>query len=375
MQEEKYIYYRQDRQVYQVKIRVNGKTITKSLKTLKSAISVRDNLVNLYKLNENILSAMIPSDSKIEPPTFEQGFNDYIKDKEYTLRPSSIQNHRTTLRMFSYYIGKLRIDKINAETWQELCVSIKEQKHLKYNYFIKSVKRIKAMYDYYVGKHIIAYNPLKTVKIRNTDRTTPRRAFTKSEKERFLATAKDYNYIYYLLYTMYFETGCRRGELLALQWKDINFEDRYIDINKTVSRGTVDGEYQELLNEPKTKQSIRQIPISKVVAFALMLIMKNRKADENDFIFKGKYGNGVDSWMRIDVVTQTFARIRAKAGLPKELKLHCIRHTFASNLVCNGVDLTTIMGLCGWSSPEILLKVYSHTNTNKKAQVMAQYVF
>ena len=63
-------------------------------------------------------------------------------------------------------------------------------------------------------------------------------------------------------YILILNTGLRRGELLALQWSDIDFSKKQLNVNKTVTRRMVNGSYIEVIEEPKTKTSIRTIPLN-----------------------------------------------------------------------------------------------------------------
>lgn len=363
---EKYITFRKDRRLYQVKLRNGDKSLTKSCKTLEEAIAVRDRLLKLHELDKDIL---IKKDVSHESLTFNKAYLDYVEYKKPTIKPSTVQNYMTTFYNFTDYIGEMPLEDIT--NWETLCKAIIKKQKLKYNYFSKSVKRIKAMYDYYIKEGILKENPLTNVRlIDNDDKLNRRRAFTDKEKEKFLDTAKKYYKSYYLLFYMYFQTGCRRGELPALQWKDIDFENKVVHIYKTATRGIVGNEYKEIIATPKTKSSIRDIPISDRLIFQLQLLKKMRNADNEDYIFQG-----IERWISVDIISQKFRKIKEKAKLPKELKLHCIRHTFASNLITHNVDLATICSIGGWSSPTILLSVYAHSNSQKMQDVMKQFVF
>nr|DAH99901.1 MAG TPA: Integrase [Caudoviricetes sp.] len=172
---------------------------------------------------------------------------------------------------------------------------------------------------------------------------------------------------------MYFQTGCRRGELLAVTFADIDFYNKALHIYKNIARGRVKGGYGEIVTEPKTKGSVRDIPLSDDVLARIAKIKHDKNLPNDAFVFS--FHENHSRWIAIDAVTQTFGKIREKANLPKELTLHSTRHTFASTLLTKGVDYATVAELGGWSSAAVLMAIYAHSNNAKKQEVMRRFMF
>ena len=102
----------------------------------------------------------------------------------------------------------------------------------------------------------LSVNPCKKVKSMGSFDVRSLNFWTKEEYDKFIATVeKDSKY--YVIFEILYWTGCRIGELLALTKQDINFEKNQININKTYYR--TNG--QDIITEPKTKQSIRTVEI------------------------------------------------------------------------------------------------------------------
>ena len=110
-------------------------------------------------------------------------------------------------------------------------------------------------------------------KLEKADRINP---FTLEEQKKFIQIIK--GNVYEVLFLTALYSGLRRGEILALTWDDINFDECYIDVNKTTSRiKSVSeegrGESKSIVQTPKTKGSIRKvnIPISLVNTYRLVM--------------------------------------------------------------------------------------------------------
>lgn len=230
------------------------------------------------------------------------------------------------------------------------------------------------MYDFYVKKGLLKSNPLEDVRITNFDTPKARkRAFTDEEKKIFFDMCKIEYPQWLLLFKMYFLTGCRRGELLAITFNDIDFQNKVLHIFKNVARGKVKGKYIEMVTTPKTKGSVRDIPLSNETIKELRELKRIKSLSDDAFVFS--FHKDHSKWIAVDAVTQTFNKIKKKANLPRVLTLHSTRHTFASTLLTKGVDYATVAELGGWSSAAVLMSIYAHSNNDKKQEVMRRFMF
>lgn len=140
-------------------------------------------------------------------------------------------------------------------------------------------------------------------------------------------------------------TGARPGELIALEWNDIDFENQIININKTTIRGS-DG-------LPKTKASVRRIEMLDIVKDYLM----------NQYALTGKIDKKVflnssnNVFYSHDIIGKRF-----KDLLDKDDKryLYQLRHTFASLMINEGEDIVWVSQMMGHENIDITLKTYTH---------------
>ncbi|MDD5016441.1 MAG: site-specific integrase, partial [Atribacterota bacterium] len=133
-------------------------------------------------------------------------------------------------------------------------------------------------------------------------------------------------------------TGMRRGELLNLEWRDIDFTRKKIKIR-------VKEDW-----EPKTSE--RDIPINDRL---VEVLIKHKKQSKGSLVFTDSKGEKIHK----NELRKELIRITKKCGFPDVTKLHSLRHTFASHLVMSGVDLPTVKKLMGHSDIETTM-IYSH---------------
>ena len=159
--------------------------------------------------------------------------------------------------------------------------------------------------------------------------------------------------IYKQLFIVLYYTGLRIGEALALQWSD--FENNELHITKAITRKTESGKYE--LKETKNISSIRDVDVGKVLGDYLRTFkaheMKHIGFREDWFIFGRTQHLPQTS---IDRVKDTAIK---KAGV-KRIRLHDFRHSHASNLIANGINIVAVSRRLGHSDINITLSVYTH---------------
>ena len=159
-----------------------------------------------------------------------------------------------------------------------------------------------------------------------------------------------------------FYTGLRIGELLALTWNDIDFERKIMSINKSVFYTKIDGKYQTVVDTPKTKHSIRIIPLPKQLLDKLKEIKKTSKSK---YVLTTRNNKMVNT----RTYQRTFERILKKLNIPLK-NFHALRHTFATRAIEMGMDVKTTSEILGHNSPVITLNRYSHSLMSYKTDMM-----
>jgi integrase len=162
------------------------------------------------------------------------------------------------------------------------------------------------------------------------------------------------------VFTLLATTGMRRGEVLGLRWCDVDFEHRRLRIQQTLT--SVD--YKLVWGQPKTNRSRRVIPIDHHVAAMLAtqqaLLRTWRKEcgagwGDLDLVFCKPDGSPIHP----DATSDTFDRRVRASGLPK-IRLHDLRHTYASVALSIGVPVKVVSEVLGHSTTAFTMDVYSH---------------
>jgi integrase len=165
---------------------------------------------------------------------------------------------------------------------------------------------------------------------------------------------------YGLLVELLGHTGLRRGEALALHWRDVDLDGRLVRVRGTLAR--VDGDL--VATAPKSKQSSRSVPLTDAAVDVLRRAKRRTAADRlragskwvpTSFVFVTEFGEPCDPRNALRAL-QTAADA---AGLPK-VGLHTIRHTAATVMLENGVPMKVVSEILGHAGISITADIYSH---------------
>lgn len=156
-------------------------------------------------------------------------------------------------------------------------------------------------------------------------------------------------------------TGMRRGEMLALRWRDVDLEAGHLQVNQALEE-TKEG---LRFKAPKTKHGRRTISLPSFV-IAELRAHKASQGEQRLALGLGKPGGDALVFCKPDglplapdSVSDDWRRHVRTLELPR-VSLHALRHTHASQLIASGVDILTISRRLGHGTPSITLDVYSH---------------
>ncbi|HXC75682.1 MAG TPA: tyrosine-type recombinase/integrase [Candidatus Acidoferrum sp.] len=162
--------------------------------------------------------------------------------------------------------------------------------------------------------------------------------------------------------TVAVSTGMRRGELLALRWRDVDLDRSTVRVVGTLQRGF---DRKLIIAEPKTSHSRRQVEISSLATDALrrhratqtsLRLMLGEEWEDHDLVFPNQFGNPQDGG---HLVLGQFVPLLKRAGLPR-IRFHDLRHTAASLLLGRGVHPKIVSEMLGHATIGITLDLYSH---------------
>ncbi len=160
-------------------------------------------------------------------------------------------------------------------------------------------------------------------------------------------------------------TGLRVGELCALKWEDVSFDDKYIHVHKTMQRiQTLNGSDAKtvvIISKPKSDCSIRNVPIPD----RLLSIMLDYQKAPDTYILTGMKNLYVEP----RTMQYRFKSIIKKAGIAPA-NFHALRHTFATRCIELGFDIKSLSEILGHASVNITLNRYVHPSMELKQKNM-----
>lgn len=203
--------------------------------------------------------------------------------------------------------------------------------------------------------------------------------FTLSQQKKFINVIKGHPYEVLFLTALY--SGLRQGELLALTWDDINFKEKYINVNKTlaeVSNPTPEGrgKIELILQTPKTQKGYRKVDIPNFLAsvlrhhklkYAENKLKSHKRYQDNNLVFCNKYGKYINTRN----LRQSFKDILKENNL-EIIKFHDLRHTYATRLFELGEKEKTVQKLMGHSNILVTMNTYTHVLDNIKEKAASK---
>jgi len=293
--------------------------------------------------------------------------NKWIDGRKQTLAYNTYRTYKGIIRNhIKDELGHLKLEDINTRMIQDLLNEKIVNGRIKGDgeggLSVRTVKYIhqtinKAL-DQAVKEKLLTDNVCKAVELPKKQEEKKLHTWTIKQVNKFLKVAKDYKY--YPLLFLALNTGMRRGELLGLQWKDIDMDKKRLEINRQLAR-TDKG---LIFKKPKTKTSQRTIPLPDPVVNYLgshkikqgeKRLALGQSYNDNDLVCSNSIGNPVDPRN----LYREFKRISKAANLP-EIRFHDLRHTFATTYLQAGGNIKTLQEVLGHSSITMTIDTYSH---------------
>ncbi len=323
-------------------------------------------------------------DITAERDTFSVWAERWLKYKRSEISPKRYASYEYTVKHFSS-VANMQIAKIRTIDIQEIISDAAKAGAAKQTLSqYKSVCR--QIIQMAVDNRVMDYNPAIAVKIPKTATKTTKRALTEQEQKWFLAPTEHRGQLPAMI--MLF-AGLRRGELIPLQWSDIDLTNRTITVNKSV---------QMINSRPVVKKSTKTDAGMRIVQIPLVLseYLKSQKR-ENFLVCTDTHGNMYteSAWERMwesymKELNFKFGNfegvmIENKNGelkqfvLPKSrfaptkipmvippITAHWLRHTYITMLYLAGVDVLTAKEQAGHSDIHTTMQIYTHLDSEYK---------
>lgn len=313
-------------------------------KTLKDAT----NEESLYRLK------VIQKETSTSVLTLGQIWKEYYNYQSERVRKQTLNKIMIQYDLYLNILSNIKINDLNVNHYQLFKNKLKENNlSIIYSNKVQGlfVRLIKFSNKYYststtLLKHIEPFKDINNIKKEML-------FFTYEEYQKFInkVDKTEYKAFFQVLYFM----GLRQGECMALNWNDINFENKTLSINKTLT-SKIKGEIYTI-SPPKTKNSNRILPVPESVLEALKNMYDNAKhfTDFNKqwFIF----GNSLPFK---ETTIQNYKNKACKLAGVKQIRIHDFRHSCASLLINKGASIALVSKYLGHSNISITLNTYTH---------------
>lgn len=319
--------------------------------------------------------AAMQEHSNTEPTTFKEVAELWLTSYKLTVQDSTYKGTVSSLKNSIYpLIG----DKLIKEITRVDCQNAVNNWCLNFGSSNMIISRVKRIFKYAVALEIIDKNPMDSIiKPVKKSNHKPVKVYSKEQVNQILTYLHDNrsNYIEHCVYALFrvlFYTGLRIGEALALEWSDIDFKSKTINVDKTLK--FVDNKI--VAGKPKTRASIAVLPIDDQTLKILKgwHSYKRRKRlaiglTEQAPIFSRIGGE----YERKSYIYWKFKRLTFLARIPFH-GIHITRHTHASLLIEAGANLKEVQTRLRHSSITMTMDVYGHLSKEYEASTLDKFV-
>ncbi|MDE5864543.1 MAG: site-specific integrase [Lachnospiraceae bacterium] len=279
--------------------------------------------------------------------------------------------------------GKKRIDKVKLSDAKAWLIKLQQVDRRGYS-SIHSIRGVlRPAFEMAMNDDLIRKNPfqfeLATVVVNDS---VTREAITRKQERDYLKFVKEDKHFckYYDALYILFNTGLRISEFCGLTMKDIDFEEKRINVNHQLQR-TSDMKY--IIEVPKTESGIRFVPMTEEVEKCFRRIIEKRQKPKIEPMVDGYVGFLCLDKNEMPMVALHWEKymqhIREKYNKIYKVQMPCItphvcRHTFCSKMAKSGMNPKTLQYLMGHSDISVTLNTYTHIKFEDAKEELAKVV-
>lgn len=288
---------------------------------------------------------------------------EHIKLQTYVRYKSVIRTH------IQDTIGNINICDFTKKTIQDFINDVmksdsgRTNKPLSASSVNMILTTLKLIFGYAVDFDLLPANPTDRVRGAGSEFRNRTKFFTKEEQiyiEKYIYSKNNPEWFGVIL-VLY--TGIRIGELMALEWRDIDLDSGIMAITKTMySSLNEQGEWEDMIDTPKTRTSYRDIPLPVHILQQLRVLKELSKSKRVVAHNNGdKLETSLFRW-RFDKMLNDLHMVHRS--------FHALRHTFATRAIENGMDVKTLAEILGHANTSVTLNVYAHSSDEHKRIAM-----
>ena len=301
----------------------------------------------------------------------------FMKESTISRSDGTLTNYRNVFRRATPFLGDYKMEEITPVIMRSYItelqtngVSERNGEPLSYNTIAKHYNVLHTFFEAAVTDEIIEFSPMqrmKKPKPKKDEIKMESKALTVDQSKRLIECLKNEPVMWRALVMLLLDSGCRRGEAVALRWDDVDLKSGYTQVKGNAQYTVEKGKYITTPKSGKGRMVILNQPV--------LAILKEWKREQakwllsmglphTGFIFTQDDGEMLNP----NAPTKYLSKFGKKYNFPG-LHPHTLRHTMATVSIANGADIVSISKKLGHAAPSITLNVYSHAN--QEAQLRA----
>lgn len=298
----------------------------------------------------------------------------WLDSYQLTVKPQTFLD--TKRMLYNHLIpvfGTLKLTKLSVSYIQSFINDLSTQ--LVHYAVVHSINR--RVLQYGVSLQLLPFNPARDIILpKQPKRENTAIKFIASDDLKALLihmeklAFKKYRYYFdYVLYSVLLATGCRFGEVVALEWSDIDLENGTISVSKNYNR------FLKLIGTPKSKAGVRTISIDKKTVNMLRLY-KNRQRQL--YLQSGARASSVvfatptREYQNLATRQEALDRRCNEVAIPR-FTFHAFRHTHASLLLNAGISYKELQYRLGHATLAMTMDIYSHLSADKEKEAVSYF--
>ena len=301
----------------------------------------------------------------------------FLKESTISRSDGTLTNYRNVFRRAIPFLGDYKMEEITPVIMRSYItelqtngVSERNGEPLSYNTIAKHYNVLHTFFEAAVTDEIIEFSPMqrmKKPKPKKDEIKMESKALTVDQSKRLIECLKNEPVMWRALVMLLLDSGCRRGEAVALRWDDVDLKSGYTQVKGNAQYTVEKGKYITTPKSGKGRMVILNQPV--------LAILKEWKREQakwllsmglphTGFIFTQDDGEMLNP----NAPTKYLSKFGKKYNFPG-LHPHTLRHTMATVSIANGADIVSISKKLGHAAPSITLNIYSHAN--QEAQLRA----
>lgn len=359
-----------------INISIIKSSLKECLEEFKEAKKIATNNIDMKRINITLNE------------WFEEWFEQYKKPyiKETSIYPLRSKYYN----IFGNTLGDKKVIDINNIDIQSVINSMRDNGRAASS-MRTALSTIRECLESAKNNRIIQINPCFDIKVYWENKTTLRRFLSKEEQDLFLSKSKNNSDWYYEMFYIMLHTGMRIGEVGGLKWEDVDFKNKCIHINRSLSCQYEKGKKIMRLTTPKTHNSYREIPFMGKVEdmfnaqYKKQQIYKENLGDRwreeegfENFVFTSSMGSPVTRYIAEKQINKIVKEINEEEmfnavkenRVPKifeKVYPHALRHTFCSRCFECNMNPKVVQKIMGHQHYSTTIDIYTHV-TNEKIE-------